>query len=1056
MAVEAVFAVTLEKLTDLLIQDSIAFDNVIDQIEDIRIQLRLMRGFLIHAESGQVSDAAAAWSTLYLSLIFSAENKIEYYALDARRRRIIGFFQSRGFTLLSAAYDFFGPCKLFRRELNSLADEIKALEKLKPGSLENASLRARNPDSDDELESALRRSLPDGSLGNSGFESPSPDPSHHEHPELTNIKPDQEGPTLIGFTGDLRKLVDRIKGKQGEGIIPLVGPAGSGKTNLVQKIYSLRRIKTHFNCRAWIQIPDQPVSIPKLLANLLQQVLKSKEGGGKLNEEQLISRVSESLKDKTYLVVLDNISDDQSWGKLRRAFPNLGTDDSKSKVIIITRDQSTAALLPSLDSTVCGQPHDLKKLCDEHSWELFARKSYIDVGSEPLDEDEGFKKEILQKCGGCPFRIVLLGGLLSTKGPGYDEWKWYLSQASWNGEKILPLSYNDLPAHSKLCLLYMALFPNESDIPVRRVLRLWLAEGFVRRVPGSYEEDTVEKCFDDLVQRNLITISKYRSDGSPQKCHMPHALFDYLLPIAQQISLFYIHQDHEESVPSASVSPTEQESVNKLGVRRVVEYMDIKSYNPTPTSYEDLRSYLSFNFQRNDSPATEVGNFISKTIGSKGFGLLRVLDLEGVYKPTLPETLKQLFHLRYLGLRWTFIDHLPESVGKLPYLETLDLKRTYINSLPSSIWKLKHLRHLNLPGIRLDYNQKKGLIELRTLVGLIVDDKTAVKDELSHICELRELGITCQSIVFEELMSWIQKLTNLRFLWLKSKDEMGRPSEIKLEPLSELSHLSHVSLLGNIGKLPTLNEFPPKLKVLALSGSRLKDDPMTILSQLPNLTVLRLLADSYSESVMNCPANGFKTLQVLRLWMLKELVKWTVQEGAMPNLKELSIRYCCKLEQLPDGLMDLDSLEELTLTAMPKEFVDKVKQKDKRRATLTLNDYNGKLILNCGTSFEVDHDSDDVADCVYEPDSWRLLWFFKLGSHCSVFWLLFGYTVSMPLHLLRALLASKQKLCKYIPVPYMVSYLSAAITLVIMCIYLLSSTLFALFKLQVYFFHCLH
>ncbi|KAL8128721.1 hypothetical protein V2J09_017876 [Rumex salicifolius] len=643
---------------------------------------------------------------------------------------------------------------------------------------------------------------------------------------------------LITSEGELRE--------QGEGIIPLVGPTGSGKTNLVQKIYSLRRIKTHFNCRAWIQIPDQPVSIPKLLSNLLQQVLKSKEGGGKLNEEQLISRVSESLKDKTYLVVLDNISDDQSWGKLRRAFPNLGTDDSKSKVIIITRDQSTAALLPSLDSTVCGQPHDHKKLCDEHSWELFARKSYINVGSEPLDGDEGFKKEILQKCGGCPFRIVLLGGLLSTKGPGYDEWKWYLSQASWNGEKILPLSYNDLPAHSKLCLLYMALFPNESDIPVRRVLRLWLAEGFVRRVPGSYEEDTVDKCFDDL--------------------------------------------EHEESVPSASVSPTEQEFVNKLGVRRVVEYMDIKSYNPTPTSYEDLRSYLSFNFQRNDSPATEVGNFISKTIGSKGFGLLRVLDLEGVYKPTLPETLKQLFHLRYMGLRWTFIDHLPESVGKLPYLETLDLKRTYINSLPSSIWKLKHLRHLNLPGIRLDYNQKKGLIELRTLVGLIVDDKTAVKDELSHICELRELSITCQSIVFEELMSWIQKLTNLRFLWLKSKDEMGRPSEIKLEPLSELSHLSHVSLLGNIGKLPTLNEFPPKLKVLALSGSRLKDDPMTILSQLPNLIVLRLLADSYSESVMNCPANGFKTLQVLRLWMLKELVKWTVQEGAMPNLKELSIR----------------------------------------------------------------------------------------------------------------------------------------------------------------------
>ncbi|KAL8128748.1 hypothetical protein V2J09_017903 [Rumex salicifolius] len=962
MAVEAVVSVILEKLTDLLIQDSIAFDNVIDQIEDIRIQLRFMRGFLVDPElskdqgAGAAASASAAWATEYLSVLFSAENTIENYVLSlaAHGNRKIGFFQSRGITLFSDAYDFFGPSKQFRRELNRLEDDIKDLKnKGLPGQAANPSPRGQNPNSND----VQRRS-----------KSPSLSSSYWKHQlEPTNSNPDQEGHTLIGRTEDLAELVKRIKGNQREGIIPLSGPAGSGKTTLVQTIYNRRDIQAHFNCRALVHVPDPSVRIPQLLASILQQVLKSKESGGTLTDEQLISRVKESLEDKTYLVVLDNVSKVQCWDKLRRAFPNLGTEDSKSKVIIIIRDKKEAACLSEQDSG-CGQPHDLETLCDDHSWELFIEKSCILNKKESDEPDEVLKGEILELCGGCPFNIVLLGGLLltkvSTKVPGFDEWKWYLRQADWLGSTgieqkdiIKALCYNDLPAHSKLCLLYMALFPYEGEIHVRRLQRLWLAEGFIRRIPEKNKEDTVEECFNDLVRRNLIKISKHRSDGIPRTCRLPHALLDYLSPIAHEISLFSIHQESVLAKPES------------LGVRRVI--VD----NPTPESasspsYENLRSYISFNFQRNDTPATEVGNFICKIIGDKGFGVLRVLDLEGVYKPTLPETLKQLFHLRYLGLRWTFIDHLPKSLGKLPYLETLDLKRTYINCLPSSFWKLEHLRHLNLPDICLDYNQKKGhnhLTELRTLVGLIVDDQTTLKDELMHIRKLRELGVTCQSSDSDKLMNWIQLLTDLRSLWLKSKDKMGRPSDIKLKTLSKSSNLSHVSLLGNLARLPALNEFPPNLKVLALSVSRLNDDPMTILSELPRLTVLRLLADSYLGTVMNCPANGFKNLKVLKLWALKELVEWKVVKGGMPKLKELSIRNCRKLKQLPDCLMDLEyHLEELTLTSMPKEFVDEVKQKEHGDTTLTLNDYEF-------TPLPVEHNLEDVAECVSELDSWHTM-----------------------------------------------------------------------------------
>ena len=88
---------------------------------------------------------------------------------------------------------------------------------------------------------------------------------------------------------------------------------------------------------------------------------------------------------------------------------------------------------------------------------------------------------------------------------------------------------------------------------------------------------------------------------------------------------------------------------------------------------------------KNGMHVKEIDGFLSLVIGQK-FGLLRVLDLERVYKSKLPNNMGKLFLLfRYLGLRWTFLDTLPYSVGELPYLETLDVKHTYISSLPSSI-----------------------------------------------------------------------------------------------------------------------------------------------------------------------------------------------------------------------------------------------------------------------------------------------------------------------------------------------------------------------------------
>ncbi|KAL1547094.1 putative disease resistance RPP8-like protein 2 [Salvia divinorum] len=477
------------------------------------------------------------------------------------------------------------------------------------------------------------------------------------------------------------------------------------------------------------------------------------------------------------------------------------------------------------------------------------------------------------------------------------------------------LSYNDLDHHLKLCLIYMTLFPRERGIPVRRLIRLWLAEGFVKqRQKHEFQEDGAQEDFDNLVTRSLIMVTKQRSDGSARRCRLQGVLHDLLLEQALDIRLFHVHPISDGSYE----------------MRRLVEYADAGNAPLEPCETRLVRSYISFNLQEKDTPAKHVNSLVSKM--GKGLGLLRVLDLEGVYKPNLPDNLGDLFHLRYLGLRWTFLDKLPKSVGELPYLQTLDLKHTRIDKIPTTIWKLKNLQHLNLDEVHLDKDAPlyyhESLPDLLTLWGLSVSHESPIKNGLSKMKHLRELGITFQNRgqvqSTDALVHWISELKDLQSLRLRSKDDCGKPSKLSLRPFSGLTKLSHMKLLGKLEELPKFNQFPPRIKVLTLSLTFLSEDPMPILGQLPDLTVLRLLGNSFVEEEMVCPSESFMNLEVLKLWVLQGLKKWKVEDGAMKKLKEVNIRRCSNLEEFPTSLLKQETFQGLILNNMPPEFKDKI------------------------------------------------------------------------------------------------------------------------------------
>lgn len=69
---------------------------------------------------------------------------------------------------------------------------------------------------------------------------------------------------------------------------------------------------------------------------------------------------------------------------------------------------------------------------------------------------------------------------------------------------MLDLSFNDLSHQLKLCFLYLSLFPEDFEINVEKLIRLFVAEGFVPQSEDRTMEEVAKDNFDELINRSLI------------------------------------------------------------------------------------------------------------------------------------------------------------------------------------------------------------------------------------------------------------------------------------------------------------------------------------------------------------------------------------------------------------------------------------------------------------------------------------------------------------------------------------------------------------------------
>ncbi|BFG24172.1 hypothetical protein CerSpe_104460 [Prunus speciosa] len=706
--------------------------------------------------------------------------------------------------------------------------------------------------------------------------------------------------SVVGLEENVYELVSQLTSNRKErSVISIVGMKGIGKTTLAKEVYNHPTIQRLFQVRRWVSVP-QVFDKSELLEAVGNQVLKTQEKQDR--EDYWIEKVRDFLKEERYLLVLDNVSSTETWDALKVAFPEMA---NKSRIVLTTCKKAIAS---HADQNSINH-HHLRLRTKQESWDLFSQ-----IVHHCPDELQTDAKEVLGRGGGLPLAVIRVGYLLSWKEVSTPEEYLKELERITQGQNRTPwldtvqVNNADLQFDEILskCLSYFQLFSRDFEIPARRIVASWVAQGLAQ-VSGDEKtkipENVAYEYLSELIGRNVVQVVQRKPNGKVKTCRLPSAVRHLLLQGGND------NNSSETGSGSSLTSPTS----NVDGNHNLHDSEDGNTYDTSSRQIHGLntnwrnvllkqsfpRSILFFDARAKIKPGEEVGEIISRGIAGGLFGKLLTLDLERVFRPKLPETIGKLKQLTYLGLRRTYLLTIPESIGDLVKLITLDLKHTHVRTLPSSIWKLKKIRHLYL-NENCQIHRPIFMISMKNLLilsGLFLEKGNPLKDRLDKLTKLRKLALVFNLALTEQMLvaKWIEKLTDLESLRLRSIDEKREAQHLKLETISHLTNLSSLHLFGTLENQFIIYQLPRSLTQLTLSASRIKDDPMPMLGQLPKLRSLSFHSDSYLGKQMVCCTGGFPLLLFLKLWNLDTLEILEVQNGAMQNLRDIDTRSCHNL-----------------------------------------------------------------------------------------------------------------------------------------------------------------
>ncbi|OIT06364.1 PREDICTED: disease resistance RPP13-like protein 4 [Nicotiana attenuata] len=703
--VDAVVTVFLEKLLNVLTEESRFLTKFRQQFEKLKNELLFMQSFLKDAErlKRKNNTLKGAMSCLR-DLIFEAEEILE----DCQNQSADS----------DRATTCFHPKRLSLRhqtgkrlaEINDRISEIKqnistylGVPLLKEGSME-----AHN-----NLMSRWTSSL-------------------YDHTQV------------VGLEGDTEKIKDWLfEARDGLLAIAFVGMGGLGKTTLAQKVFNDRRVEDHFERRIWVSV-SQTFTEEQVMRSILRSL-----GDACVGDDQceLLRKINQYLLGKRFLIVMDDVwsLDNDWWQKIYAGLPK----GNGSSVIVTTRNELVARKMGVTEARI----HWPKFLNEHYSWLLFRKIAFAaSAGECNFLELEDVGKEIVEKCKGLPLAIKTVGGVMLCKPPYYHEWRrianHFRDELKENDDSVmasLQLSYDELPPYLKSCFLCFSLFPEDCVIPKDQLIRWWIGESFIPLRSGRLSTEVGEDCFSQLSNRCLIEVVDKAYNGVIHTCKMHDMVRDLVIKIAEDDAFFtpsdatcrHLGIKSEmngkqlvsnrklrallTTTKSGEVNKIRSDIAKKLCKSRHLQVLDLsKSIFDVPLSslLEGIGSakqltYLSLS---NTHPMIGVPASISK------LEKLQILDFSYCQNmKMLPSCVQTFEELAVLDVNnCGSLEYLPKGLSRLSNLQVLLGFKPTKGSQPGGcrIAELRHLTRLRTLSLRLTQNEEIGDDEGNALVDL--------------------------------------------------------------------------------------------------------------------------------------------------------------------------------------------------------------------------------------------------------------------------------------------------------------------------------------------------
>ncbi|XP_078156908.1 disease resistance protein RPM1-like [Carex rostrata] len=700
-------------------------------------------------------------------------------------------------------------------------------------------------------------------------------------------------------------------------VISVWGMGGVGKTTLVTNVF--RREKKNFDCSAWVSI-SQSYSTENILRNIIFEIDFVPRNFDcepnlpidttNMDCRGLKERLRKLLKEMKYLIVLDDMWNPNSFEEIR---DTLIDNHRGSRIVITSRNAVVANLSLKINRL------ELKPLSQKESWDLFCRKAFhLENNNECPPPLQKWATVIVSKCAGLPLALVSLGGVFSLIENTEPEWERVCGQLSWELAKnpnldslknILTLSFKYLPRYLKNCFLYCCIFPEDSLLARNRLVRLWIAEGFIEQKGRSTLEEVAEAYLQELIQRSMLQIVERNTWGRVKKIRMHDTLREVAINLCRKEN-FRLLQEDCEIVDFSN-------SVRRLSIVKLRAEISHDVYLPR------LRTFMSVD---PNVPSSLLRSFIWDKSR-----YLAVLNLEGQKIKKVTDAIGDLFNLRYLGLRDTEVKFLPKSIEKLTNLQTLDLMISKIQKLPDGITKLKKLRHL-FAQVRVDPTYRifqalagislpKGIFYLKDLQTLqALESNAIVVRELGNLTQLRSFRIlNVKENHSAELCRSLSNMKSLSYLSIHARNEN---EHLQLEGLENLRQLQKLRLFGRLKeeilKSP-LFESSGKPIQIRLAWSQLQKDPLPSLSHLNNLTWLTL-QKAFNDPKLNFRVEWFPKLKFLSLMQMPNLVQVEMEQGTMVILEKIQLWELEQLKDIPKGIEHLINLKRMVCKNMPADF----------------------------------------------------------------------------------------------------------------------------------------